>query len=478
MKGARINYSRKKMSRDLAYELAEYAANIQYDNLPEKAIEDTKRDLFDCLSTGIAGANAQGIEELIKLAESRGGSKQATTFVFGKKYPAYMTAMINTVMIHGYDYDDSHDVAMMHSGAIVTGTALAAAELVGGCSGEELICALTIGLDIHIRLSLAAKVGIVTSGWVYTPLMGIFGAVAAAGKILKLKSDQMLNAFGIAYGCVSGNYQAITDSAWTKRIQPGFASQSAITACELAKLDVVGAHNIFEGTYGFYHVYLNDQYDSKLVRKGLGKEFLNGTISLKPWPCGRPEQPPIDLAIEARKMYHFDPEQIKHVKIYMNEHLYRAGCLPKEIRNRPSNVVQGQFSIPYGVACGLVNGKVGLQDYTKEGLERKDVLTMCAKIEGVIDSELEKKYHARVCPVYLEIEMEDGSILKHSIRHTLGSVEKPMTEQNIAEKMDDCIAFCKEKMPLDTAHKIRKMVNTLETISDCRKLVEAMVADK
>ena len=170
--------------------------------------------------------------------------EESSLFVFGKKYPAHIAAMINTVMIHGFDYDDTHDHAMMHCGAIMLSTALAVAEAQGGVNGKELLAALTAGLDIQCRLGMAATIGIVESGWVYTPLMGIFGATATAGRLMGLNEDEMLNAFGIAYGQASGNYQAIADSAWTKRLQPGLASRAAVMSCQLAKKGFIGAKNI------------------------------------------------------------------------------------------------------------------------------------------------------------------------------------------------------------------------------------------
>ncbi len=142
----------------------------------------------------------------------------------------------------------------------------------GGVSGRDFIAAVTAGLDIHCRLGLASTIGIVESGYVYTPLLGIFGGAAAAGRIMKLTSEEMLNAFGIVYAQCAGNYQAITDSAWTKRFQPGFASRAAVEAVQLAKKGIIGAKNIFEGKFSLYHVYLHDRYDPEVARKGLGRE--------------------------------------------------------------------------------------------------------------------------------------------------------------------------------------------------------------
>ncbi len=462
--------------RDLAYDFAEFAAGIRYEDLPASTVQATKNDIFDSLSTGIAGSSAKGISQLIEYADECGGTEQATTFVFGRRYPAQIAAMLNTVMIHGYDYDDTHEVAMMHSGAIVVSCALAAAEKIGGVSGKEFIAAVTAGLEIHCRLGIASTIGIAESGYVYTPLLGIFGGTAAAGRIMGLNEDEMINALGIAYAQCAGNYQAITDSAWTKRIQPGFASQAAINAVSLAKKGVIGAKNIFEGKFGLYHVYLHDRYNPEIAREGLGTKFVSEDIAFKPWPCGRPSQPPINAAIEIKEKYNIDPAHVAAVEIAMNEHLVVGGCTPEDIRKKPATIVDAQFSIPYGVACGLVNGKLGLADFTDEKIKRADVLAMAAKVEGVVDPEIEKNYHGVVPPVIIRVTMDDGTKYEHRLDITIGCKERPMTPKAIAEKMDDCVEMAALTMPEDTARKIRSLVDGLDSLENTDEIIKAMQA--
>ncbi len=464
-------------TRDIAYDLAEYAAGIKYEDIPQSAIEATKRDIFDSLATGLVGSTALGITELMEWADELEAKEESSLFVFGKKYPAHIAAMINTVMIHGFDYDDTHDHAMMHCGAIMLSTALAVAEAQGGVNGKEMLAALTAGLDIQCRLGMAATIGIVESGWVYTPLMGIFGATATAGRLMGLNEEEMLNAFGIAYGQASGNYQAIADSAWTKRLQPGFASQAAITSCRLAKKGFIGAKNLFEGRFNLYHVYLHDRVEPEKIAKDLGKVFLHEELAFKPWPCCGTNQPPINACLEAREKFNIDPDQVKHVEVRVNEHLYLATCVPEDIRKHPTTIVQAQFSIPYCCAAALVNGKVGLGDFTEEGLLREDVQAMAAKVDGVIDPEIEKNYRARICPVDLIIEMEDGTVYKHHLETRLGNPKKPMTDKDFYEKMSDCIAFCAKKMPEGTAERLQEMVNTLETLENSNEIIAAMQAE-
>ncbi len=464
------------MQRDFAYDIAEYLVKLDYDSIPVTAIEATKKDIYDSLSTALAGSSAPGVKELLELLTEWGGTPQAAAFVFGKKLPAQNAAMVNAAMIHGYDFDDTHDVAMMHCGCIEVSTALAVAEMLGNVTGKELLTAITAGLDIHCRLGIATTVIISESGWVYTPVMGVFAGVVTAAKLMKLNEDQIVNALGIAYAQAAGNYQAITDSAWTKKYQPGFAARAAVTACELAAKGASGSHNTFEGIFGLYHVYLHDRYDADVLRDRLGEYFTNEDLAFKPWPCGRPSQPPINIAIEAHDIFGLNAEKIDHVDVYMNEHLTIGGFTPAEARRHPKSIIDAQFSIPYGVACGLANGRYGLSDYSDEALARPEILAISEKVNGLVDPEIEAQYHAKICPIKIDVFTKDGSVYHHELKDTLGGKEKPMTDKDFEAKMADCVACAALKMPEDTGAKIKAMVYSLENSENAAELMQALIA--
>ena len=250
---------------------------------------------------------------------------------------------------------------------------------------------------------------------------------------------------------------------------------AANEAVQLAKKGIIGARNIFEGKFSLYHVYLHDRYDPEVARKDLGRVFISEDIAFKPWPCGRPSQPPINAALEVREKFNINPDDVKHVEVAMNEHLVVGGCFPEDIRKKPQTIVDAQFSIPYGVACSLVNGKFGLTDFTDEKIKRPDVLAMAAKVDGTVDPEIEKNFHGKVPPVIIRVEMNDGTIYEHRLDVTIGCKERPMTKKAIAEKMEDCIEMAALSMPEDTGAKIRELVDGLEIVNT-NDIIAAMVA--
>lgn len=459
------------MPRDIAFDLAEYATTLQLSNIPQSAITATKLDIFDTLATTIAGTAAPGVGELLDLIGQWGGHGQATVLVHGRRVPAHDAAWVNATMAHATDYDDTHDVAMLHAGVTVIPAALAAAELAGGVTGSELLVAITAGLDSVCRLGLASTIGIVESGFIFTQLLGTFGATIAAGRVMGLSQAAMVDALGIAYSQTSGNYQVIRDSALTKRMQPGFAARAAVVSVQMAQKGVRGTQNTFQGVDGFYRVYLRDRYNPQAVTAALGTRFEHENLSFKPYPCMRPLHVPIDAALEARRKWNLSPQQIRRVEVRFNEHTYSAGCTPVAAKKAPSTPIEAQFSIPYVIAAALAHGRVGLADFTQAGVSRQDVQDLAAKVDGVVDEELERGWRARVCPVVLRVETMDGQMLELRVDHP-----HAMDKTEFAGKLEDCIAASGRPMPNDMAAKITSLVDRLETLPDISELVSAMVA--
>jgi 2-methylcitrate dehydratase PrpD len=132
-------------------------------------IAAAKTNIFDTLACAAAGSSAPAVGDARELALEWGGAPQATILAFGDKVPAHHAAWVNGTMAHARDYDDTHDAAVLHAGVSVVPAALAAAELRGGVPGREFIVAVAAGLETICRLGVATRIGIIESGFIYTP---------------------------------------------------------------------------------------------------------------------------------------------------------------------------------------------------------------------------------------------------------------------------------------------------------------------
>jgi 2-methylcitrate dehydratase PrpD len=206
--------------------------------------------------------------------------------------------MANATAAHALEFDDAFDEGGgMHAGPPVHSAALAVADSRGDVSGAEYLTAVAVGLDIAVRLALAPRRDL---GWHRASVFAVFGATAAAGRLLHLTIEQMRDALGLALSQASGTRQPIFEASLATRLHTGFAARNAVTAAYLAQSGITAAHEAFEGRNGFFTVFQQGEYDRAVVLDGLGEELWSSRISTKPYPGARPVHALLEAALDVR----------------------------------------------------------------------------------------------------------------------------------------------------------------------------------
>ncbi len=461
-------------SEDFAMVLARFACEVSLRDLPAPVIAAAKINVFDTLACAAAGSSAPAVAETRELAVEWGGAPQATILAFGDKVPAHHAAWVNGTMAHARDYDDTHDAAVLHAGVSVVPAALAAAELRGGAHGAEFIVGVAAGLETICRLGVATRIGIIESGFIYTPLFGHFAATIAAGRVLGLEVTQMVNALGIVYSLVAGNHQVTRDGALTKRMQPGFAAQSALVSVQLAQRNVRGAQATFEGVDGFFRVYLRDRCDRDVLRDRLGERYEFTQLSYKPYPCCRFNHTAIDAALALRASPGIRAERVRRLRVGVNRQAYEAVCKPVEVRKAPHTVVHAQFSIPFTVATALVDGCVRLGHFGEASLHREDILALAQRVDAFVDTDIEREWSRNISPAQLHVEMDDGTAHSLRVDWPLGHPSRPMSAADFDAKAIDCFRASVRPLHDHSSHQLRDLVDSLNSLNDVRALAHAM----
>lgn len=459
---------------DFAVVLARFACDLSLAQLPGPVIAAAKVNVFDTLACAAAGSSAPGVAEARGLAAEWGGAAQASVLAFGDKVPAHHAAWVNGTMAHARDYDDTHDAAVLHAGVSVVPAALAAAELRGGVSGADFVAAVAAGLETICRLGIATQIGIIESGFMYTPLFGYFAATVAAGRVLGLDSTQMVNALGIAYSQVSGNHQVTRDGALTKRMQPGFAAKGALMSVQLAQRNVRGAQATFEGLDGFLRVYLRDRCDREVLRDGLGQRYEFTQLSYKPYPCCRFNHTAIEAALMLRASEGISAASVRRVRVGVTRQAYEAVCTPVQVRKTPETVVHAQFSIPYNVAAALIDGGVKLGHFGESAIHREDILALAQRVDAFVDDDIEREWSRSVSPANLQIDMADGTTHTLRVDLPLGHPSRPMSAADFNAKAMDCFRVSVRPLREDAPRQLRDLVDRLESLDDVRVLARVL----
>ena len=450
-------------------ELARFVNRTRYEDLPEEVVKATKREVFDTIGVGLSGSSAPGIGEVVDYVRETGGRESSTVLAYGFKVPPANAALANGGMCHARDFDDTHDIAIIHTGSVVMPAAFAVAEQIGRVSGKELINAITLGIDIHCRLGLATKSLL---GWALPALYGYFAAAAAAGKLLGLDEDSLLNAWGIAYSQAAGNLGMIPEGGLNKRLQLGFASSGGVFAALLAQKGITGSKHSFEGPMGVFNLYQRGKYDPAELTVALGKEYRVTDFSFKPYPCCRGVHGGIDAALEIARKYDIQPDQIEEVIVGMVSHDYEVCCEPTEVKKQPRNIVDAQFSLPYTVACALVRNKVDLEDFTEDAIKDPAVLKLASRVKPSIDPEIEKGPGIGIAAARMEVRTKTGDVYSTEVNFSKGHPKNQMTDAEFEAKFRSCALSGIKNVSPEEVDNLIEILSNLEQVDDIRQVTK------
>ena len=457
---------------DLNHVLSEYVVNTNYKDLPAEVVEMAKKDIMDTIGVAVAAAGEAGGRELAKLADEWGGAPECTVIGYGKKAPLPVATVINATTAHSLDYDDVM-FSTGHVGVAVIPAALATAEKVGGVTGKELITAVVLGIDVMCRLGEASIPLARGYGWLYTPLYGMFGATAAAGKLLGLTVDEMENAFGICYSQAAGTRQPTTEGSLVKRIQAGLAGRGGVFSALLAKEGVTGPKNCFEGKFGLFHTYQRDNYMPENAVKEFGKYFTIMGLAFKKFPACAAVEASVEATLElmeANPSIKF--ENVDYARVHIGE--YSRNCAePLDKKQDPHGEAEAQFSVPWVVATALVRGQFTIPDAGPESLEDQNIRTLAKNVDVVCDVETSKTLAS--FPARVEIFMKDGTHYDHFVPVATGAPVRPMSTDELIQKFkDNCSASKKNyaKAVIDgLAEELMALENTKD-IGSIMKIIE------
>jgi 2-methylcitrate dehydratase PrpD len=459
--------------------LADYIIGLKYDDIPPAVIKATKAQILNILSVAIGGSGASGIKELVGLLKDWGGKPESTVIAFGGKLPAPHAAQANASMAHAWDFDDTYNKIVLHSAVVTAPPALAVAETRGGVSGKEFIATVAAAVDFGCRMCLVltappgGKEQLAWHFWHFTTLFGYFMSAAAAGRILGLDQEKMLNALGLAYHQAAGNLQVVRDGAQAKRLGPGFACRAGVASALMAQRGNTGPRNFIEGEVGFYSLYhpQSPYCDLAKLTDNLGRQFENEDISLKPYPCGVVNHTAIDAALAITRKNDIRPDAVAEITVFTGEGSYFL-CTPLEVKRHPKNAVDTQFSIPWSVATAIAKRRASVRDYTDEAARDPLMHQLTDKIFVELDPALTG---GSIEPTRIRIKTTDGREFVHQTDIPLGSPRNPFSPADAKRKLMDCNSVSVNPMPKEKLDRLIEAVGRLEEFENINQLIPLLV---
>ncbi|QJP14739.1 MmgE/PrpD family protein [Starkeya sp. ORNL1] len=402
---------------------------------PSPAAEAVCRNLiFDIVGLAVAARETDYVGAVLASAVDEG---RCTAFGHARRLGMYDAAMVNGTAAHGEDYDDTFEGGPVHPGAVVVPAVLAAAEQ-HGLSGEAVMRGIAVGAELMCRLSLVAPQATHKAGFHPTAIFGAPAATGAVAAALGLDAETTVRAFGIAGSLASGIIEYLADGSSTKRLHAGANAQAGLRAVHLAQAGFTGPRTVFEGAHGMFKAFAPSKTpDFNRLLDELGTRWVIEGLAFKPYACGTMTQPFVDCALKLAASG-VKADDIVSIICPVGEGTVHRLWAPLEEKHRPPNGYAGKFSTPYCMAVAFIDGAAGLGQFTDERSQDPVVRALAAKISYEVDPNDE---YPRNFSGQLRAVLKDGSVKEIRQPHMRGGAREPLSEQELAEKLEANLRF-------------------------------------
>jgi 2-methylcitrate dehydratase PrpD len=342
--------------------LARFIAESRWEDAPAQIRNETRRALLNAIGCML------------------GGRPQRSVQIISETFPAsdmLGRAVIFAAATTAQDYDDTHLPTVIHPSAPVLGVLLAMSTE-HAVSGREFLHAFLLGIETTCRMGNAVSPGHYQKGWHITGTCGVFGAAAAAAKVLKFDASQTAHALGLAATQAAGLVEMLGSSA--RVLNAGFAARNGISAALLAQNGLEAPAHPIEGLRGFVNVF-GENRDFGAITGELGSRWELRQVGYKRYPCGVVLQALIDASLELRRA---GPAP-RTIEIRLHPLAIERGDRP-----RPRDGNEARLSAQHCSAVALLYGAAGAEQFTDSVVAHPEVEQLRARVRIVRDDSLDK----------------------------------------------------------------------------------------
>jgi 2-methylcitrate dehydratase PrpD len=437
--------------------LARFALGLRYRDIPPEVIDRAKDCLLDTITVAIHGSTRPWSRSVLEFIQNERMSGASSVVGTGWKAAASQASLANGVMAHAFELDNVRQPgAGVHPGATAFLPALAVAER-QKADGKSLLTAFVVACEVMSRVGVAAGNSLEKRGFHAPGLTGTFGATVAAGRLLDLNENEMVNALGIA-GSYSGGLLEFSRShrgTMVKRLHLGKAAEGGVTAALLAARGLAGPESILEGKFGFCRTFSDSPDLSQLTRR-LGKEFETLNICIKRYACHINAHAPIEALQRLHEERRFEPDDVHQIVIAGIEKLVTHHAI-----YHPKELMMAQYSIPFCVALSLYFDPTEPESFDESKLQAKNILAMMRKVRLKVDPQIEAKGWDRAARVTVSLgTRERRSAL---VVHFKGTPKSPLSQSELADK---AVKLTRTVLPEAKLEQLVETVRNIENIKD------------
>lgn len=412
-----------------ARKLASFAVTAAHADFPDRARRIAMDAITDCVACMLAGAREPLASIILNVVSTtRSGGSGALLVGTALQAAPADAALYNGAIAHALDYDDTNHPAYAHPSAVIVPALFAVAPM-AQASGRDLVTAYILGLEVFGKLGRALNTAHYKRGWHATGTFGTLAATVAAGRLLRLTTDQLTMALGIAASAASG--LRVNFGSMVKPLHAGYAARNGVLAALLAREGFDASEGAFEHPYGYCNVFNGGVgYDlAPLAAWGEPLEILTDYgIALKPYPACGATHTAIEAALELHREIGGTP--IRAIRAGVSEMAFEP-----LIYVMPKAPLQGKFSLHYCIAAALVDGAVGLGTFSDEKIADPAIRALIPMITMEVDERLRKDSEF---PTAVTVETADGKRHERLVELAIGKPARWFTTEQLRAKFFDC----------------------------------------
>lgn len=438
--------------------LAEFAARLGWEDIPDHVLHQAKRALVDHLAVALGGSSQPAAVRLRRVVQQLGPVSQATVVGSTDRTSASFAALSNAYSAHVLDYDDTYNpgTTTIHGSASVWPVIFALGEL-STVSGREALTSFVSAFEAEARVALAAGSSHYDVGYHPTGTAGHIGAAVAAGKVLALSVVDMVNAVGCAATQAAG--LKVVYGSDCKALHPAKAAMDGVVAGLLAKEGFTATPDSLEGHQGLLRV-MSTSPEPDLLVDGLHDTWHLASNGYKAYPSGSLTHPTVDALLALRRRGDFGAAEVVSIKARV--HTYAATVTG---RASPTTTNEAKFSLPHCAAMAVLGGGLDLADFEPDVVNDPRVSKLRGRVTLTIDNTLSKRAAG------VEVELLDGRTVSQDVQHNRGTPDNPLRDDEIESKF---LSVAGPALGDAAAHEVLGMCWRIDQVDDISPLIRAM----
>jgi len=370
-------------------QLATWLANFNLSAVPDIVLERARLLLLDGVGCALVGAQLPWSRTAVESVLALEAEGPCHVIGWGRRTTAPVAALLNGTFIQGFELDDFHPLAPLHSASLVLPSLLATAEKLGGVTGEQLLAAAIAGFEVGPRVGLALHGGqMLSRGWHSGPVFGTHASAAASGVLLQLDAAAFEDALGLA-ATQSAGLMAAQYEAMSKRMHHGFAARNGLYAAHLAASGYTGIQRVFEREYGGFLSTFGEGHDpdATQIAHGLGDHWETPRFVLKAHAAMGGLHAGLDALLDLVEQHRLRASDIDSIDVDLSHAVYHHGWWDLQ---RPITPIAAQMNIAYALAVALIDGEAMVRQFAPERINRDDVWALVPRIRAHHDSAFDK----------------------------------------------------------------------------------------